>query len=273
MSKFRVCRIIKPDSILNNMIISKEEIKSTHPETFDTNTTNGFNVGDFIWLELTPTLQGGTAKYVKGSGKDTTKFPIYAKNYDTVDSLLISYETYRNKFKEAGVNGNITNTINSLGKRFQLMKLTDGGWQVVANTEQEGTLFGYISNREDGVLSVASYNMEFAPVTVQFVLTSKEQFNKVPHINSLSELRDKFNELLQSKNIRLEDVNLREPARLSYLVPAPDTDTLSTNNRGSGRGSYVLTSYGAEYTERYGELSVFGIENGEEYILDSGYNQ
>lgn len=33
MSKFRVCRIIKPDSILNNMIISKEEIKSTDTPT------------------------------------------------------------------------------------------------------------------------------------------------------------------------------------------------------------------------------------------------
>ena len=274
MSKFRVCRIIKPDSILNNMIISKEPVKSEYPETLTENSTEGFKVGDYIWVEYPYTPNNNSIlKYVEGSGKSTTKFPIYAKSYDSVDSLLIPYETYRNKIKEVGSNGNISNALISLGKRFALFKLTNTGWELVINFEDGGEFFGYISNRENGVLSVASYASNYAPAIIQFVLTPKSQFDKVTTINSISELRDKFLELLRSRNIDINNVNIREPHRLNYLVPAPDTEALSTNDKGDARGSYILASYGAEYTEQYGELSVFGIERGEPYILDSGYNQ
>lgn len=275
MSKFRVCRIIKPDSILNNMIISKEEIKSLYPKTFNRNSSDGFKVGDRIWLELPPALQGGEYRLVEGSGKTETKLPIYSISYTNVDSILIPYDTYKAKAKEDVATKSIQESTSSLGKRFQLMELTDSGWTLVLPNEQEKTFFGFVSNRNDGVLAVASSSAEFAVVTVQFVLIPKDLYNKQISINTLDKLKEEFSKLLASKNININDVKIRELQRYSYVLPVVDSESLSPAVRGrGGNGSYLLTSYGAEYNPKYRELSVFGVKvDDEDYILDSGYNQ
>lgn len=177
MTKFRICRIVKPGSPLNGQVVSKtivDDSREGQPEWTP-------HVGEYVWMDMQN--GGSSAKPVAGA-PSSWKAKVLSTSGKSFLELTVNAEDYRDK-------ANIPGGTDSLYPRFALLQY-DSNLQPKAVVDDVHSLVGYaggdvlnlteVENSRAYIVANAIKSNGAAPVSTHFVLISKSQIEKLDEV-------------------------------------------------------------------------------------------
>lgn len=172
MTKFRICRIVKPGSPLNGQVVSKIQVDDSRegqPEWTP-------RVGEYVWMDMQN--GGSSAKPVNGAPSSWIK--VLSTSGKSFLELTVNAEDYRKKANTPG-------GVDSLYPRFALLQY-DSNLQPKAVVNDVHSLVGYaggdvldlteVENNRAYIVANAIKSNGAAPVSTHFVFISKNDLQK-----------------------------------------------------------------------------------------------
>ena len=240
MTKFRICRIVKPGSPLNGQIVSKVPVADIPKED-----TSKPRPGERVWMDISS--GSGTAKPIPDSEK-FFKYRIFSAKYTNILQVLVDGSTYL-------ANERI-NAVDSIAPRFGLMEAdSKGSLKTVLGNDNDG--IAITSRLNNDTLAVAAAPSNLTPVSVHFVKLPKSLITDRDKYASMAPA-EAFKEIAKQKNIPSSELVGKQHTTQDYNFRLPYAQSVDTSVESGG---YIFTEHRLDAGPRYGRLSYFVISN------------
>ena len=249
MTKFRICRIVKPGSPLNGQIVSKVPVQDVPKED-----TSKPRPGERVWMDLT---NGGTsAKPIEGS-EQFFRYRVFSSSFTNILPTLVDGETYLAKER--------INAVDSITPRFGLMEAdSNGNLKAVVGNDNDGIAITYQLGND--TLAVAAAPSNLTPVSVHFVKLSKKLITERDKYASMAPA-EAFKEIAKQKNIPSSELVGKQHTTQDYNFRLPYAQSVDMSVESGG---YIFTEHRLEVDPKYGRLSYFVIsQRTNNEIIDS----
>lgn len=240
MTKFRICRIVKPGSPLNGQIVSKVPVADIPKED-----TSKPRPGERVWMDLAN--GGASAKPIENS-ELFFKYRVFSSRFTNVTQILVEDSLYLDRER--------TDLIDSTSPRFGLME-----------ADSKGSLKAVVGNNNDGiaistqfgndVVAVAAAPQNLTPVSAHFVKLSKSRVTQRDKYASMAPA-EAFKEIAKQKNIPSSELAGKQHTTQDYNFRLPYAQSVDTSVESGG---YIFTEHRLDVDPRYGRLSYFVISN------------
>jgi hypothetical protein len=240
MTKFRICRIVKPGSPLNGQIVSKVPVADIPKED-----TSKPRPGERVWMDISS--GSGTAKPIQDSEK-FFKYRVFSAKYTNILQILVDGSTYLAKER--------TNAVDSIAPRFGLMEAdSKGSLKTVLGNDNDG--IAITSQLGNDTLAVAAAPSNLTPVSVHFVKLPKSLITDRDKYASMAPA-EAFREIAKQKNIPSSELVGKQHTTQDYNFRLPYAQSVDTSVESGG---YIFTEHRLDVDPRYGRLSYFVISN------------
>lgn len=236
MTKFRICRIVKPGSPLNGQIVSKVPVQDLPKED-----TSKPRPGERIWMDISSGF--GTAKPIPDSEK-FFKYRIFSSKYTNILQVLVEASTYLDKER--------LGQTDSIAPRFGLMEAdSKGSLKTVLGNDNDG--IAITTQLGNNTLAVAAAPSNLTPVSVHFVTLSKNLIANRDKYASMAPA-EAFKAIAKEKNIPESELVGKQHTTQDYNFRLPYAQSVDTAVQSGG---YIFTEHRLDVNPRYGRLSYF----------------
>ena len=240
MTKFRICRIVKPGSPLNGQIVSKVPVQDIPKED-----TSKPRPGERVWMDL---ANGGASAKPIPDSEEFFRYRVFSSKYTNILQILVEGSDYLAKER--------LNAVDSITPRFGLMK-----------ADSKGSLKAVVGNDNDGIaitaqlgnntFAVAAAPSNLTPVSVHFVKLPKSLITDRDKYASMAPA-EAFKEIAKQKNIPSSELVGKQHTTQDYNFRLPYAQSVDTSVESGG---YIFTEHHLDVDPRYGRLSYFVISN------------
>lgn len=236
MTKFRICRIVKPGSPLNGQIVSKIPVADIPKED-----TSKPRPGERVWMDLS---NGGTSAKPIPDSEKYFQYRVFSSKFKTIQEILVDGSTYLAKEK--------INAVDSIAPRFGLMEAdSKGSLKTVLGNDNDG--IAITAQLGDNTLAVAAAPSNLTPVSVHFVMLSKSLITERDKYASMDPA-EAFKQIAQQKNIPSSELAGKQHTTQDYNFRLPYAQSVDTSVESGG---YIFTEYLLNVDPKYGRLSFF----------------
>ena len=240
MTKFRICRIVKPGSPLNGQIVSKVLAQNTPNED-----TSKPMPGERVWMDLSN--GGASAKPILDSEK-FFKYRVFSSRYNSILPFLVEASTYLNNER--------LGQIDSIAPRLGLMEADiNGSLKAVLGNDNDG--IAITAQLDNDTLAVAAAPSNLTPVSVHFVKLSKSLIAERDKYSTMAPA-EAFKEIARQKNIPSSELVGKQHTTQDYNFRLPYAQSVDTSVESGG---YIFTEHRLDVNPKYGRLSYFVISN------------
>lgn len=240
MTKFRICRIVKPGSPLNGHIVSKVPVADVPKED-----TSKPRPGERVWMDISSGF--GTARPILNS-EEFFKYRVFSSRHNSIFPFLVEASTYLEKER--------LGQIDSIAPRLGLMEAdSNGNLKAVLGNDNDG--IAITSQLNNDTLAVAAAPSNLTPVSVHFVKLPKSLITKRDRYASMAPA-EAFKEIAKQRNIPSSELVGKQHTTQDYNFRLPYAQSVDTSVESGG---YIFTEHRLDVDPRYGRLSYFVISN------------